>query len=118
MGYAPPICAEKTCDGYLGCNNGLIFINTGQCNMSADKSDWICACQEGWTGNRCNIKTCKENNRCKPNGIKNISIGECISKDGEEWKCKCVGGYTGDVCQTKTCNGSTVCQNGGILLQY
>lgn len=76
------------------CNESCDCMNGGIC------VDGTCHCEEGFTGPRCQERTCDK--PCK-NG------GECV--DGT---CKCPEGYTGPDCSTpiNACEG-IYCQNGG-----
>ena len=46
-----PDCILRNCSGH------------GQCVMGQ------CICDDGWTGEACDILKCKQNNNCFPNGI-------------------------------------------------
>lgn len=41
---------------------------TGSCTIDKTSKNWVCTCQEGWTTDTCNTKTCKNNTRCGKNG--------------------------------------------------
>lgn len=88
-----PDCILRNCSGH------------GQCVMGQ------CICDDGWTGEACDILKCKQNNHCFPNGI-------CSDQGG----CQCFPGWKGKNCSTACSSGSfgancsqkCLCLNGGM----
>jgi tenascin len=65
----------------------------------------ITYCDEGWTGEACNIKKC-------PNDC--LDRGKC-----NNGTCACQNEYTGEFCQYKacpfSCHGNGICKNGACI---
>lgn len=69
-----------------------------------------CKCLDGWSGDKCNIKTCP--NDCSGNGA-------CIlSSDSLMASCNCDDGFTGEDCSIdhhtncpEDCNNNGICNN-------
>ena len=91
--------AIHPCEGYM-CQNGGTRVISG--------NSFICNCEDGFTGDRCeDVDECFEN-PCQNNGT---------CQDGiNTFSCDCADGFNGNTCDTNIddCHG-VVCQNNGHL---
>lgn len=73
-------------------------LNPGQNLIKPDlfdfKKQFKCVCQEGYSGDDCSVKTCK--NQCSGKGT-------CDSTEKENPKCICHAGFNGEICEKREC---------------
>ncbi|KAE9551386.1 hypothetical protein FO519_005394 [Halicephalobus sp. NKZ332] len=105
-GFSGEFCNEKTncdetsCSGHGTCESLEIDVK--------EEKNYLCKCEEGWTGSRCEIDVdeCLEN-PCTNNGrCKNFPGG---------FHCECPIGFVGEKCERKHFGGCSrnPCQNEG-----
>lgn len=56
------------------------------------ETEYLCHCEWGYAGTRCEYATACLNNICG-------GRGECIPKADASFECKCIRGYYGNKCQ-------------------
>uniref|UniRef100_A0A914RDQ4 EGF-like domain-containing protein n=1 Tax=Parascaris equorum TaxID=6256 RepID=A0A914RDQ4_PAREQ len=65
--------------------------NQGTCQVISE-TEYLCHCEWGYAGKRCEYATACLNNICG-------GRGECIPKADASFECKCIRGYYGNKCQ-------------------
>ncbi|CAL1263020.1 unnamed protein product [Larinioides sclopetarius] len=116
--WAGPDCSRVSFVSPTVAKCGLDCGSNGQCEEGR------CRCDNGWTGARCDQKTCDD--RCHDHGQCNngtcvcvqgwmgthctlegcpdtcggVSRGQCVQEEGQ-WSCRCNDGWGGKDCKTK-----------------
>nr|XP_022306904.1 fibropellin-1-like [Crassostrea virginica] len=99
----PGLCTNTPC-------NPNPCLNSGTCDDSSPPtgSKYVCTCQAGFTGDRCeNQETV---NNCANTPCKN---GGTCNPTASGYTCSCASGFTGTNCETVDSCGNNPCQNGG-----
>ena len=94
-GWWGSLCTENSCPGVA-----TICSDHGSCNKKTLK----CLCDEGWSGDGCNIPDCPATPDCSNNG-------QCKVTDGQP-ACACDKGWMGVACALKCMHGSPDFENG------
>ena len=76
----------QTCDT-LSCMNGGTCINT--------IDNFMCECEVGFTGERCEVDLCEVSNPCQNNGV---CFAETGGSSGVQLRCNCSAPFTGENC--------------------
>ncbi|XP_067929061.1 uncharacterized protein [Watersipora subatra] len=93
--YYVPRTHEKQC--YAGRCPECSCENNGRCI-----DDGVCECQQGWSGEKCEIAECKDG----------CAHGECVSPG----VCRCDVGWSGLKCTKPMC--FPLCRNGGVCIGH
>uniref|UniRef100_A0A0M3ING7 Cubilin n=1 Tax=Ascaris lumbricoides TaxID=6252 RepID=A0A0M3ING7_ASCLU len=82
--------------------------NQGTCQVISE-TEYLCHCEWGYAGTRCEYATACLNNICG-------GRGECIPKADASFECKCIRGYYGNKCQFEEdgCGGHSTNTSGTI----
>uniref|UniRef100_A0A914ZMM1 Cubilin n=2 Tax=Parascaris univalens TaxID=6257 RepID=A0A914ZMM1_PARUN len=82
--------------------------NQGTCQVISE-TEYLCHCEWGYAGKRCEYATACLNNICG-------GRGECIPKADASFECKCIRGYYGNKCQFEEdgCGGHSTNTSGVI----
>ena len=97
VGFAPPLCANTTCQADCHSAEGHGVCVRGKCQCNGDINS-------GWRGADCGVDICPRG--CSPPN------GRCVDGD-----CVCEAGWRGRACEISTCPGtkgeSVTCSNHG-----
>ena len=97
VGFAPPLCANTTCQADCHSAEGHGVCVRGKCQCNGDINS-------GWRGADCGVDICPRG--CSPPN------GRCVDGD-----CVCKAGWRGRACEISTCPGtkgeSVTCSNHG-----
>ncbi|CAF4818568.1 unnamed protein product, partial [Rotaria sp. Silwood1] len=103
--YCPPGYTGRTCDiGSNPCAQNPC-LNNGICMPSG--TSYVCSCQNGFSGQRCEIRDPCATNPC-------LNGGQCHPNGMVGFTCMCIQPYTGQRCEDRIdpC-ASQPCRNGG-----
>ena len=97
---------EPPCNPIDDCANNECVDGRGSCVDLFGR--YICNCDDGYSGDFCQVADCPDTDPCLPGG-------SCVPGT-DAYTCECYDGYSGDLCQEDNCPDPDPCLNDGYCV--